>query len=132
MNVKNIIASDAYNLLKTNDNSIIVDVRTKEEWALGVPDLEGGNKTCFISWKLSPNYEMNTAFKDQLELKIRNKDMSLFFLCRSGVRSLEATKFAQKLGFKHCFNICDGFDGGIDGIGWKNSNLPIIINLDLC
>ena len=58
-------------------------------------------------------------------------DQPIFFLCRSGVRSLAAAKTLTALGYKHCYNITGGFEGDVDAnkhrgmlAGWKFAGLP--------
>ena len=36
------------------------------------------------------------------------------FLCRSGVRSDGAARLAAGAGYSNCYNILEGFEGGID------------------
>ena len=58
-------------------------------------------------------------------------EQKIYFLCRSGVRSLAAAQAAQAAGFPHVFNIADGFEGPPDPqghrgttAGWKADGLP--------
>jgi len=60
------------------------------------------------------------------------KPMSkLYFICRSGARSLAAGQAAQQAGFPHAYNVADGFEGPVDVeghrsaiAGWKADGLP--------
>lgn len=62
MLVQNICSKEAYNMLVSNNNTFLVDVRTEEEWKnVGVPSLS--NK--FLSWQLSPFMELNKDFEDK-------------------------------------------------------------------
>ncbi len=54
----------------------------------------------------------------------------LFFMCRSGGRSLDAMNAMMARGYMDCHNIADGFEGDPDGqsqrgrsSGWKASSL---------
>jgi rhodanese-related sulfurtransferase len=58
-------------------------------------------------------------------------DQHVYFLCRSGVRSLAAAQAAQAAGFPNSYNVADGFEGSPDGdghrghlSGWKADGLP--------
>jgi rhodanese-related sulfurtransferase len=127
MEVFNIPSEKVKNFLETNPNSIILDVRTEEEWnGVGKPDAESLNsKTFFISLLLGPDRQKNENFiKDFLQKKISKKD-NMVVICRSGVRSMAAAKLLQQEGYKNLVNISDGFEGNpATGEGWKKSNLP--------
>jgi rhodanese-related sulfurtransferase len=127
MEVFSIPSEKVKNFLETNPNSIILDVRTEEEWnGVGKPDAESLNsKTFFISLLLGPDRQKNENFiKDFLQKKISKKD-NILVICRSGVRSMAAAKLLQQEGYKNLVNISDGFEGNpATGEGWKKSNLP--------
>jgi rhodanese-related sulfurtransferase len=127
MEVFSIPSEKVKNFLETNPNSVILDVRTEEEWnGVGKPDAESLNsKTFFISLLLGPDRQKNENFiKDFLQKKISKKD-NILVICRSGVRSMAAAKLLQQEGFKNLVNISDGFEGNpATGEGWKKSNLP--------
>ena len=113
--------------LNNNSNSVVLDVRTEEEWnSVGKPDAEALNsKTFFISLLLGPDRQKNENFvKEFLEKKVPKKD-NILVICRSGVRSMAAAKLLQEQGYKNLINISDGFEGNpATGEGWKKSNLP--------
>jgi rhodanese-related sulfurtransferase len=113
--------------LETNPNSVVLDVRTEEEWKdVGRPDAESLNsKTFFISLLVGPDRKKNENFiKDFLQKKISKKD-NILVICRSGVRSMAAAKLLQQEGYKNLVNISDGFEGNpATGEGWKKINLP--------
>ena len=113
--------------LNNNSNSVVLDVRTEEEWnSVGKPDAEALNsKTFFISLLLGPNRQKNENFvKEFLEKKVPKKD-NILVICRSGVRSMAAAKLLQQQGYKNLINISDGFEGNpATGEGWKKSKLP--------
>jgi rhodanese-related sulfurtransferase len=127
MEVFSIPSEKVKNFLETNPNSVVLDVRTQEEWnGVGKPDAESLNsKTFFISLLLGPDRQKNENFiKDFLQKKISKKD-NILVICRSGVRSMAAAKLLQQEGYKNLVNISDGFEGNpATGDGWKKSNLP--------
>jgi rhodanese-related sulfurtransferase len=127
MEVFNIPSEKVLNFLKTNPNSVVLDVRTEEEWSgVGKPDAESLNsKTFFISLLIGADRKKNENFiKDFLQKKISKKD-NILVICRSGVRSMAAAKLLQQEGYKNLVNISDGFEGNpATGEGWKKSNLP--------
>lgn len=135
MSINNITAEKAWILLLKNDDSILIDVRTKEEWQnIGKPKVDlnasgldnGLNpiKLLLISWRILPNMSINLNFEKSLCQYVKAKDKPLLFICRSGGRSLEAANFLYSIGFSRCYNIIDGFEGNSLGLGWKLSNLP--------
>lgn len=127
MDVKNITSSLAASLLKELDNSILIDVRTKEEWKeVGIPDIEI-NRLLLLTWRREPHMIINSDFRATLVSIQPDKTSIMFFICRSGVRSYEAANFALSLGYNNCYNIWDGFEGGVNGPGWKQNNLPFRI-----
>jgi rhodanese-related sulfurtransferase len=131
--IENITALQAWELLKTKANACLVDVRTAAEWTfVGVPDLKSINKTpIFISLYKYQDRQLNMHFAEDLKKQVPEKDTTILFTCRSGGRSLEASKVAFSLGYKKIYNIVDGFEGHLDKNshrnsyeGWKFSKLP--------
>ena len=113
--------------LNDNSNSVVLDVRTEEEWNnVGKPDAESLNsKTLFISILVGPDRQKNENFVQEfLDKKVSKKD-NVLIICRSGVRSMAAAKLLEQQGYKNLINISDGFEGNpATGEGWKKSNLP--------
>ena len=124
MNVININALDAFNYLSKEVNSYLIDTRSDLEWkTTGIPDLSSINKkTHLINWGPVFDQTFFEQYKNFL-LTIFNQEDSLFFICRSGSRSLMAAQFAIKFGFRNCFNIYEGFDNA-NRQNWK-TNLPV-------
>jgi rhodanese-related sulfurtransferase len=130
-------ASEAYSILEQDETSVLVDVRTRAEWAyVGAPDLSVlGKKTLLIEWQEFPSMAVNPNFATSLEAALRDNgvgpDAPIFFLCRSGARSRAAAIAMTDAGRKRCFNIADGFEGPLDDErhrgaigGWKAHGLP--------
>lgn len=118
----------AYEMLQIDNNTIMIDVRTTEEWQqVGIPNLDK-TKLLLLSWRLLPDMVLNRQFKEQLIFHISNIQnnilFNILFLCRSGGRSYEAAHFISSLGYTNCYNVVDGFEGGNNGAGWKQNNLP--------
>ncbi|MEP3628731.1 MAG: rhodanese-like domain-containing protein [Hyphomicrobiales bacterium] len=129
--------STAWENLANNKNSILVDVRTSAEWNfVGLPDLSKLQKDIvLLEWQQYPAMNVNSAFISELSSSIEKAgggpDTEIYFLCRSGVRSQSAAIAMTNEGYKNCFNVAGGFEGGHDGQkhrglvnGWKASNLP--------
>jgi rhodanese-related sulfurtransferase len=123
----NIPSKKVKDFLNDNPNSVVLDVRTEEEWSsIGKPDAESLNsRIFFISLLLGPDRQKNENFvKDFIDKKISKKD-NILVICRSGVRSMAAAKLLQQQGYQNLINISDGFEGNpATGEGWKKSDLP--------
>ena len=132
-----ISAADAYSILERDKSAVLVDVRTKAEWAyVGVPDLSGIDKeTLFLEWQEFPTMKVATDFAPRLLEILRARGVSaktpLLFLCRSGVRSRAAAVALTQAGQELCYNIAQGFEGPLDDKqkrgavdGWKATGLP--------
>jgi rhodanese-related sulfurtransferase len=132
-----ILAADAYTLLARGESSVLIDVRTKAEWAyVGVPDLGALGKTpFFLEWQTYPSMEVDRNFTTRLEAMLKSagveRGASLVFLCRSGARSRHAAVAMTGAGWESCLNVSDGFEGPLDGSrrrggvgGWKAGGLP--------
>ena len=125
--IKNIMASECFNILKTEESSRLIDVRTSHEWQNdGYADLETlGKKVHLIS--LTYEDQSPTAnFINQinsLDIKPENK---IFFICRSGMRSMNAANILyEDFITKEIFNV----EGGME-YGWKHHLLPVFFNSD--
>jgi rhodanese-related sulfurtransferase len=131
--VENVAPREVWNALLADPKAELVDVRTDAEWNfVGLPDLSAAGKTpALIPWQIFPTMQVNTQFTEQLKQAGFTPDSRIYFLCRSGVRSLAAANAAVAAGFPHAFNIADGFEGPPDAqghrgtqAGWKASELP--------
>ncbi|MFC7735557.1 rhodanese-like domain-containing protein [Roseomonas sp. GCM10028921] len=133
MPVEDISAKDSYEALRSDPDAVLVDVRTDAEWNfVGIPDLaEAGKQPALVPWQLYPSMQVNGAFLEGLRRAGATPLSKIYFLCRSGARSLAAAQAAQAAGFPHSFNVADGFEGPVDAeghrgtqAGWKASGLP--------
>jgi rhodanese-related sulfurtransferase len=132
MSVEQISPQNAFELLKNQKNSVLIDVRTSEELNfVGVVNASSfENRLIFLAWQTLPQMQQNQNFANDLLAKV-NKDNEILFLCRTGGRSNQSAQLASTLGFKKCYNIINGFEGDLNsqnhrGLinGWKASNLP--------
>ena len=126
MKYVNIKAIDAFDFLSKKVNSHLIDTRSNLEWkTTGIPDLSSINKeTNLLNWGPVLDQSFFEQYKKFLLTSFNQKD-SLFFICRSGSRSLLAAKYAIEFGFKNSFNIYEGFYNENDQ-NWKK-NLPVKI-----
>ncbi|THD47569.1 MAG: rhodanese-like domain-containing protein [Bradyrhizobium sp.] len=128
---------DAYALLSQDEKATLVDVRTKAEWAyVGVPDLSALGKTpILLEWQTYPSMQVAADFTPRLIAELTERGVGpgtpALFLCRSGVRSLAAARALASAGWRRCYNVTDGFEGGLDASrrrgalgGWRAGGLP--------
>ena len=131
--VENVSPRQAWEALGTDPKAQMVDVRTDAEWAyVGLPDLtETGKQPVLIPWQQFPSMQVNEGFVEQLREAGFKPEHRIYFLCRSGVRSVAAANAAIEAGFPHAYNVVDGFEGppDVEGhrgalAGWKAEELP--------
>ena len=122
---------EAWELLATNPDAVLVDVRTDAEWRfVGVPDTSSLNKgALLVEWNTAAG--RNPDFLDELAAHgVTPGAGPVLFLCRSGVRSVAAAQAATAAGIAPAYNITEGFEGPLDdaghrgGAGWKATGLP--------
>ena len=131
--IENVSPRQAWEALGTDPKAQMVDVRTDAEWAyVGLPDLTAtGKQPVLIPWQQFPSMQVNEGFVEQLREAGFKPEHRIYFLCRSGVRSLAAGAAANEAGFPNTYNIVDGFEGPPDAeghrgglAGWKADELP--------
>ena len=122
--IKQLASKDIEDYIKNNPNSVLIDVRTEEEWNIdGKPDGEKiGLKTHFLTIQFSDKTFNENFIEDFKKLNIQ-KDNEILTMCMGGVRSQAAAELLTKENYK-CINISDGFLGNSENPGWKNSDLP--------
>lgn len=118
--------------LMSNPDAVLCDVRTSVEWQfVGLPDLtEAGKHPLLIQWQTFPSMQPNPKFLEELGTHA-TPATHIYFLCRSGARSLAAAKAAKAAGYTHVYNVKDGFEGPLDARqhrghvgGWKAEAMP--------
>jgi rhodanese-related sulfurtransferase len=124
--IKQIKSSKVIRYLKDNPKSVLLDVRTKNEWeSLGKPTVEGYNSKSYfitVSHDLSKWQEPDPLFIENVKKAI-NKENQILIMCAAGGRSMIAANLLQKEGYI-AHNISDGYSGNGQDPGWKNSGLP--------
>jgi rhodanese-related sulfurtransferase len=122
---------EAFQLLQGDAKVLLIDVRTNAErdW-VGQVKINPGQLHA-IQWNLYPTLK-NPDFLSELAT-IATKETNLLFLCRTGGRSASAAQLATEQGYKHCYNILEGFEGDKDQQGhrktvngWCYAGLPWI------
>lgn len=80
-----------------NKNAILIDVRSKQEYA----------ENHFNGAINIPLDEINKKIKS----KISDKEQIIILYCQHGSRSKKAQKILQKLGYKNVYNLKEGIEG---------------------
>lgn len=139
MSVIQIETKEAFNLLQKDNNSVLIDVRTFEEFNfVGLPNASSfDNRLILLPWQIFPQMEENSEFDHGLEDALKqifgttSKETKLIFLCKVGGRSFQAATYASNIGYKNSYNIISGFEGDLNELeqrgkinGWKAANLP--------
>ncbi len=135
--VDEVDVASAWSALQGNPRSQLVDVRTRAEWTyVGIPDLGAlGKRAVLVEWQTFPDQSVDPRFADRLAQELQalgvQLDDDLFFICRSGSRSLAAAKAMASAGYRACHNVSEGFEGPLDDdrhrgtlSGWKATGLP--------
>ena len=126
-----ITPEQAWELLSTDPEASLVDVRTHAEWSyVGVPDISSLDKpTAFVEWVGYPDGAKNENFVDEVRAAGVERG-PVVFLCRSGQRSIGAAEAATAAGLGPAYNVLDGFEGATDAeghrgsAGWRAVGLP--------
>jgi len=115
--------TETWEALRSDPSAALVDVRTDAEWSyVGLPDLSAiGKKVHRIAWQIFPSMTVNGRFVEELAAAGLTPANELYFLCRSGARSLAAARAAMAAGFPRVVNIIDGFEGPLDEAGHRRT-----------
>ena len=123
--IKQLAAKDIKSYLMVEPDSVLLDVRTNEEWEkIGKPEGEKiGLKTYFLSIQFGKERIFNENFVQEFKNLAINQDRNILIICRSGARSQFAAELLKKENYT-CINISDGFEGNQENVGWKRCGLP--------
>ena len=137
--VDQLAPADAYAALREDPDSALVDVRTRAEVAfVGGPDPDALDRpVALVEWVEFPSGQPNSRFVEDLKSALGGRlPGRLFFLCRSGARSLAAARLVAERAREEgaaveCVNVAEGFEGDLDEEGhrgtvngWKVAGLP--------
>lgn len=128
---------DCWQTLEARADGFLIDVRTSAEWNfVGLPQTPAGAGPVILAeWQTYPTMQVDRAFAERVAETVRarggTEQSPLFFLCRSGARSMGSAAALTAAGFAHCYNVADGFEGPPDAqghrgtvAGWKAAGLP--------
>jgi len=131
--IEDVPPRQVWEALMSNPSAVLCDVRTNAEWSfVGVPDLtQTGKQPLLIQWQSFPAMQPNAKFVETLHAAAPEYETRIYFICRSGARSMASAQAAKAAGYKHVYNVKDGFEGPADArghrglvAGWKAEGLP--------
>jgi rhodanese-related sulfurtransferase len=131
--IEDLAPRQVWEALMSNPDAALCDVRTNAEWSfVGIPDLsQTGKQPVLIQWQVFPTMQPNPKFMDALANANLQHSDHIYFICRSGARSMASAQAAKAAGYKHVYNVKDGFEGPPDArshrgfvAGWKAEGLP--------
>lgn len=94
---ENITIKEMLEILKTNSNTVLLDVRSSQEYIEG--HIRGSINI--------PVYDIEKQAKNKL-----NKDSIIIVYCSAGIRSKRAIQILEKLGYENLYNV----EGGIENL----------------
>ena len=99
----NLTQEDWVSQFESDENAVILDVRTKEEFSEG-----------FIANAINIDIQSGQDFVTEIETLDKNKKYYVY--CRSGMRSAKACEIMNQLGFENTYSLIGGiteWDGEI-------------------
>ena len=133
--VQHISAKQAFDLIKKEPATAFIDVRSDMEFLFIGHPVGAVN----IPWIDEPDFVINPDFEREVRRLIlggvietsEHRSVHVILICRSGNRSAEAGELLIEHGFRHVYNIEQGFEGGLDDHhhrstlgGWRYEGLP--------
>jgi len=116
--MKHITPTEAYELLQSTPDALLIDVRSEIEY-LFVGHPVGA---IHVSWNDGPDWEVNPNFVGEVKKLAGNGGhRPLVLICRSGNRSELAGKALLEAGFTTVYNVMYGFEGELDAHHHRNS-----------
>jgi adenylyltransferase/sulfurtransferase len=106
-----ISVEETHRLLQKKESVVLLDIREKEEIALGYI---GG--ATFLPQDL---------LKEKVESLLPDKNVSVVVYCAGGIRSLAAAKVMREKGYVHVFSMARGIDG------WKKAGYEVVSDSEL-
>ena len=93
--MQNITQAEWKELLENDDNAVIIDTRTPDEWSEGI-----------IKNAILMNINDPQPFMDGVNNL--DKEKNYFVYCRSGNRSLQACQILESVGINNTYNLLGG------------------------
>ena len=131
--IENVSPTAAWEAIQSDPMAFLVDVRSEPEWSfVGLPDLSGAGKApVLVPWQMYPSMQLNPHFIQAMRDAGATPEHAIYFICRSGARSMAAAQASRQAGFPRVHNVAGGFEGPTDEHGhrgavegWKADGLP--------
>jgi molybdopterin/thiamine biosynthesis adenylyltransferase/rhodanese-related sulfurtransferase len=106
-----ISVEETHQLLEKKEDIVLLDIREKEEIALGY--IKGAT---FLSQGL---------LSEKVESLLPDKNISVVVYCAGGIRSLAAAKVMKERGYTFVFSMAKGIDG------WKKAGYEVVSDSEL-
>jgi len=133
--IKEISPQQAWEILESEPQAVLLDVRTSMEYEyVGHP-----LNALHVPWMDAPDWNIDAGFVDKVRLALLKRtgtdkgleSIAIIAICRSGKRSQAAAEELARQGFDNLYNIEDGFEGDLDNNkqrntinGWRVADLP--------
>ncbi len=126
--MKNLNPKEAAAWLQTHPDALFVDVRMEiESLYVGRPP-----GVVNVPWYEYPDLQPDASkFADAVAVEATSKQQPLLLICRSGQRTLAASKALEAAGFTDVQHVVHGFEGDLDAqfkrstvSGWRFDGLP--------
>ncbi len=128
MAIKQIIPQEAYDMLKSGEGYVYIDVRTEQEFLSGHP--EGAVNIPIAFPDPAQGMAPNKEFAQVVEANFL-KDKKIIVGCQAGPRSNRAAELLQGTGYQDVSSVRGGFGGMRDpsgqviAPGWSGLGLPV-------
>lgn len=94
---KSITLKEARQIMTTNKSTILIDVRSQQEYK----EYHIDGAICI------PNFEI----QNKIEQIVKNKNALIILYCQSGIRSKTAMKILENKGYQNVYHVKNGLDG---------------------
>ena len=102
---------ETHQLLQNKESFVLLDIREKEEIALGYID--------------GATFLPQGLLGEKVETLLPDKNVSVVVYCAGGILSLAATKLMKEKGYSHVFSMAKGIDG------WKAAGYDVVNDSEL-
>lgn len=94
---KSITLKEAMQIMATNKSTILIDVRSQQEYR----EYHIDGAICI------PHFEI----QNRIEQIVKNKNALIILYCQSGIRSKNAIEILERKGYNNVYHIKNGLDG---------------------
>ncbi len=120
-----LLPAEAWAVLEARAHARLVDIRSREEWAL-VGRVPGAFE---IEFRRFPDWAPVPDFLTQVEARLRPDELVLL-LGRGTGDAAEAARLLSACGYRHVYTVLEGFEGEANAAGqrvingWRAAGLP--------